>query len=146
MKMTLVILFNTALAHHLHGRNTMAMLQSAEDRKLENRAILRKELLMSLERATTHYRLSCRIQVIECVYLEDIVVMANVNNLGQIYAMLGDIPTSKLMFERLLSDLILCTQRLRNDEEAGRRRQAFAVFYQNTAHLILRGPIVATAA
>ena len=148
MRLATVTLFNMAIAHHFMGNTLLKHCHTSPVLKTdhETRKDFENDAITDLQRAIALYTLSCRIQILENVILDDLVVLAHFNNLGQIHAMIGNIKASTVLFERLLSNLVLCTERIRNKEDRARARLRFAVLYRNTAQLILRSPAVAPAA
>jgi hypothetical protein len=128
MKLTVILLFNMALSHHLKAMNS--------NETLSNRS-------SDLQRAYSLYELSCKTQVHQGVELSDIHAMAHINNLGQIVAASGNKVIASKFFQRLLSHLILymeCT------EQEERPRREVEGFIQNTSQLILHDPVLAPAA
>lgn len=148
MKLTAIITFNMGLAHHLLGRSIITTLAqaSAADFDMEKRVDLKKECMNHFKRAIAFYTLSCRIQIVERVFLDQIIAMAQLNNLAQIHETLGNLRTSKLLFERLLSNLVLYTESIRNKDNQEVVRRRLAGFHRNTTPFILGGPKVAPAA
>jgi hypothetical protein len=128
MKLTVILIFNMALSHHLKAMNS--------NETPSNRS-------SDLQRAFALYKLSCKTQVHQGVELSDIHAMAHVNNLGQIVAASGKNDIARQFFQRLLSQLILymeCT------EQEERPRREVEGFIQNTSQLILHDPGLAPAA
>lgn len=150
MKITVTILFNMALAHHLMARSTLTRLQEEDESwDEERRNELQRHCTSDLKRAVALYTLSCRIHVFERLSMNEMIAMAHLNNLGQIHAILGNTSLSKAFFEKLLSNLALYTESNRDGKHQatrrGRRRR-LAGFYRNAAQIILRGPELAPAA
>jgi hypothetical protein len=130
MKLTVILIFNMALSHHLKAMN------SSNESTPSERAL-------DLQRAFSLYELSCKTQVRQGIDLGDIHAMAHVNNLAQIVAASGKKVIARQFFQRLLVHLILymeCT-----DQEERPRREVEG-FIQNTAQLILHDPVLAPAA
>lgn len=151
MKITVTILFNMALAHHLMARSTLIRMfdeESSSSLDEEHRHELQRTCRCDLKRAVTLYTLSCRIHVFERLSMNEMIAMAHLNNLGQIHAILGNTSVSKAFFEKLLSNLALYTESYRDSEHQATRRgrRRLAGFYQNATQIILRGPELAPAA
>lgn len=148
MRITVTIIFNMALAHHLRGRSMIATGNvSPPTRSAEEINELNEMGRSELRRASALYSLSCRIQVKEGVLIDEILSMAHLNNLGWIHATLGNTQSSVLVFERLLSNLMLYTQlaRSRTSRCSGTKRR-LSGFRRNATQFILGKLVLASAA
>jgi hypothetical protein len=128
MKLTVILIFNMALSHHLKAMNS-------------NETPLNRS--SDFQRAFSLYELSCKTQLHQGVELSEIHAMAHINNLGQIVAASGKKVIARQFFQRLLNQLILymeCT------EQEERPRREVEGFIQNTSQLILHDPVLAPAA
>jgi hypothetical protein len=129
MKLTVVIIFNLGLTHHLRSG---AQAPSDSSRRTSD-----------LTKALALYELSCRTQILEDVVLNELYTMAHFNNLGVVHAALGNVDMAIKCFRRLLKGLVLhkeCTT------EEDINSQELEGFYQNSMGLILQDPAVAPAA
>lgn len=149
MKITVTILFNMAVAHHLMARSMLTLTEDADSSLEEEvRNEMQRQCRSDLKRAVTLYTLSCRIHVFERLSMNEVIAMAHLNNLGQIHAILGNVSLSNAFFEKLLSNLALYTESYRDGKHHASRqgRRRLAGFYRNAAQVILRGPELAPAA
>jgi len=125
-RLTVVILFNMALAHHLLGRSLMvgssttttSQKPTSEEEKEPNdddddkggKTTKTMRIMMGqaeLKKAMVLYSMSCRIQLRERIIIDRILSMAHLNNLGWIQTKLGNRQIAYRIFERLLSNLLL---------------------------------------
>ena len=149
VKLTAIICFNLGLVHHLLGRSIITTLaQGSLDFNQEKRNSLRRNCVVHLKRAIGFYTISCRIQICHkgVALLDPVLAMAQLNNLAQIHDTLGNVESSKRLFERLLSNLVLHTEFIRNKANAKVERKRLSGFYRNTARFVLQCPKLAPAA
>jgi hypothetical protein len=92
MKLTVILVFNLALSHHLKALNSNG---NPSNRSLD------------LQKAFSIYKLSWKTQVQHGVKLSDIHAMAHINNLGQIAAARGNKVAAKHLFRHLLNHLAI---------------------------------------
>jgi hypothetical protein len=137
MKLTAIIAFNLGLVHHLLGRSIITKLEHQDSAA---------ERIMHFERAVAFYTLSCRIQIVEWIVPDQLLAMAQLNNMAQIHDTLGNTKASQRLFERLLSYLVLYTESIRYKDNQEVQRRPLSGFRRNTARFILRDLNVAPAA
>jgi hypothetical protein len=131
MKLTVILVFNMALSHHLKAMNSYDGIPS-------NRSL-------DLQSAFSLYELSCKTQIQHDIKLSEIHAMAHINNLGQIAAARGNKVAARQIFRLLLNRLILYMEST-SDKERRRHRAVEEGFRQNTSLAILQDPVTAPAA
>ena len=118
-KISFILLYNLALAHHLKAR---ALKQTTD-----------------LARALAFYIAAYKIQKLECFSLTGLEVIAMLNNMGQIYNFFQEETSSRFCLESLVSNVMLLRER-------GCVIEEYEGFIASVQPLILTDPCIAGAA
>jgi hypothetical protein len=129
LRLTAAVIFNLGLAQHFR-----ALAQDNRRAKVD-----------CLKQVIDLYELSYRIQAEEKVELSSLYTMALLNNLGQSYITMGEEQRSRDCFATLLNHLVVYRERL-NARGANGQGNPWGLFFENTASLILKDPVLAPAA
>lgn len=115
LKLSLLMVFNLALAHHLHGIHSSDYVQ--------------------LEKALRLYECVYRISHEEEVHLSVLHAMALTNNMGHVHLNLHDTHKSQKCFEQLLATLIYFVEVSGDGDNSKKEMESLQGFFSNATGL-----------